>query len=136
MNFTADILAEALLHTGLPVFKEITLYATLLFEAMPEQAALAAAIKGAIAALVMWLALGRIVTILSEKKGWKPIEKTKKSFHKAGWFMPMALLFSFTPAGFMIAFAAGIFRTSLLSAFPAILFAQAIYYYGMVAQSY
>ena len=135
MDFTQDVLWESLYTAAFPVFDTITLHAMMAFGVEPMQPAAVAAIKGATAALIMWVAIGRIFRIGQEKVKVASIGHTISRAPSAmlGWLIPLALLGSFLPVGFAVAFAAGFFRTSLLTAFPAILFAQAGYYYYLIA---
>lgn len=135
MDFNDAILWESLYAAALPVFDTVTLPAMMAFGMDITQGHAGSAIKGATAALILWLAVGRIFRIAQEKLKIAAVGHTIKraSSTTLSWLLPLALLGSFLPFGFAAAFAAGFFRTSLLTAFPAILFAQAGYYYYQIA---
>lgn len=135
MDFKQDIMWESLYAAILPVFDTLTLPAMQAFDVVITQGHAGAAIKGAVAAMIIWLAVGRVFRIAQEKVQITSIDETiaKAPQHTLSWFLPLALCVSFLPIGFAAAFAAGFFRTSLLTCFPAILFAQAGYYYYIIA---
>lgn len=135
MDFTRDILWEQFQASMLPIFDTLTLPAMEAFGLTITQGHAGAAIKGAVAALIIWLAIGRIFRIAQEKWKIKAIDEQLANLpsRTLAWVLPLFLVLSFLPIGFAASFAAGFFRTSLLTAFPAILFAQAGWVYYQIA---
>lgn len=132
-----DVFQEALLsHSPMPFFQELTLYAMRAFGGYDLSFAIYYGIAGGVMAGLCSYYVGRALHhMIAVRHMHSALQWQSRYALVMRRYLPILLLLSPLPFGFIVAVAAGIFRISLLWVLPFLVMSFALAYYLQFIQS-